>query len=103
MNKYENALMTLFCKAHTNDEVCEANKCTKDESCLECNIQKAFEKLQELVEKATPKKPIVEADGYDKYGELVYDEYYCPACGERVDDTDHHCECGQALDFGEEE
>lgn len=95
MNKYEDALMTLFCKAHTNDEVCEANKCTKDESCLECNIQKAFEKLQELVEKATPKKVKIF---------IAFGERLCPNCRNHMIDLYKYCpDCGQALDWSDEE
>ena len=41
---------------------------------------KDFDTLQELVDKATPKKPFYEADGYDENGELIYDTWICPNC-----------------------
>ena len=58
--------------------------------------------IQELVEKATPKKPNLEADGYSN-GELVYDTWICPSCGKHyeVDYDDYkYCPvCGQRLDW----
>lgn len=104
MNKYQEALDTLLCKAHTNHEVCEANKCTKDESCLECDVQKAFEKLQELVEKATPKKPIQLSDSR---------RHKCPNCNCQLPFKKNvlkkqnpriYCDrCGQRIDWSDEE
>lgn len=45
--------------------------------------------LRELVDRATPQKPLLEGDGYVD-GELVYDIAFCP-------------KCGQALDWGDDE
>lgn len=58
--------------------------------------KKQLETLQELVDKATPKKPDFYADWYgDKYWncpccektyEVDYDKYdYCPKCGQAID------------------
>lgn len=52
---------------------------------------------KEALEKQMPKRPDESYDGYaDGYPVM---DYYCPCCGREVDDTDHHCECGQTLDW----
>lgn len=48
-HKAQDELYTLLCKAHTNHEECEANRCTKDETCLSCDYKKAYDKLQDLI------------------------------------------------------
>ena len=98
MNKYQEALDTLLCKAHTNHEECEANRCTKDEICLGCDYKKAYDPLKELVDKATAKEGI---DVYNAFGDgtlscpsckkpivnvwskLAYMPNYCHHCGQR--------------------
>lgn len=92
MNKYQEALNKITFTI--------ADLSSADEGWIKDS--EAVKTIQELVDKATPKKPIVESSG-DFNGVPVYDEYYCPSCGERVDDTDHHCECGQRLDWSDEE
>ncbi len=61
---------------------------------------------EKLVDKATPRKPEYEADGYWN-GELVYDTWCCPNCKTRYEvdyDEFEYCpSCGQALDWSEEE
>lgn len=55
-------------------------------------------------EKQIPKKPQLEADGYDD-GELIYDTWICPKCGEDYEIEYHdynYCpECGQCIDRSE--
>lgn len=62
--------------------------------------------LKELVDKATPKKPNYEADGYDENGELIYDTWICPNCDKKYevdyDEYDHCPNCGQAIDWSDE-
>ena len=51
------------------------------------------------LEKQIPKKPIPVDSG-------VYDykcDYECPNCRKNVDDIEHHCECGQRLDWEDSE
>lgn len=66
-----------------------------------------LDNIEELVEKATPKKPNYEADGYSN-GELVYDVAYCPNCGKYYECDygnwgDSYCpNCGQAIDWSDE-
>lgn len=60
----------------------------------------------EALEKQVPKKPQLESYGYSG-GELVYDEWFCPKCGEgyEIDSDDYnYCpECGQKIDWRNEE
>ena len=55
-------------------------------------------------EKQIPKKPQFESYGYSG-GELVYDEWFCPKCGEGYEIDSHYynyCpECGQCIDRSE--
>ena len=97
MNNYQEALDTLLCKAHTNHEECEANRCTKDEICLGCDYKKAYDLLKELVDKATPKKPIAKTP-------RSVERYYCGDCGLRLKKTWIVCpRCATRIDWSEEE
>ena len=62
--------------------------------------KKSYCVLEELVEKATPKKPL-EVCEYD------FDVYLfgkCPVCGEGCNNGMNYCDrCGQALDWSEED
>lgn len=51
-----------------------------------------------LKDKQIPKNPIkVDSGVYD------YDfDYECPSCGENIDEYEHHCKCGQILNWSEE-
>lgn len=68
--------------------------------------QKARTLLMELIDKATPNKPMIESDG-DWNGEPVYDTWVCPNCETKYElDYDHHdyCpNCGQHIDWREDE
>lgn len=64
--------------------------------------------LRELVDRATPQKPLLEGDGYVD-GELVYDIAFCPNCNAEFEYGygnwgDPYCpKCGQALDWVDDE
>lgn len=64
------------------------------------------EECRAAVEKQTAKKPDYEGDGYSD-GHLVYDIWICPCCGKHYevdyDDYDFCPECGQCIDWSEEE
>lgn len=51
------------------------------------------------------KKPDLEGDGYDEFGDIVLDEWICPNCGERYevdyDEYDFCPKCGQHVDLSE--
>ena len=59
----------------------------------------------EALEKQIPKKPIYWEEQY--YDSPVPNDnwgYECPCCGNQdIDYPEHHCICGQALDWSEEE
>lgn len=58
------------------------------------------------LEKQIQKKPDYEADGYAD-GQLVYDTWICPCCEKRYevdyDNYDYCPNCGQKLDWSDEE
>lgn len=66
-------------------------------ACDDCEHRAFFELAIEALEKQIPKKPDEYYDGYS--GGYPVIEYTCPNCGEEVDDTDHHCVCGQTLNW----
>lgn len=49
----------------------------------------------------TPEAPEYEGDGCDKDGNIIYDTWICPNCGERYevdyDDYEHCPKCGKAI------
>lgn len=61
------------------------------------------EEFKALKEKAEPKKPTYEGDGYAPDGSFVWDEWLCPNCGTRYevdyDKYDYCPNCGQAIDW----
>lgn len=66
-----------------------------------------LEEIREAMEKQRAKKPTFDGDGYAPDGTFVWDEWICPNCGERyeVEFEEHaYCpDCGQAIDWSEEE
>ena len=68
---------------------------------------KAFDMAIKALEKWTPKKPTYEGDGYAPDGTLVYDTWICPCCNKRYevdyDDYDYCPDCGQKLDWSDED
>lgn len=57
--------------------------------------------------KQIPKSPTYDGDGYAPDGSFVWDEWLCPHCGSRFevdyDDYNYCPDCGQKIDWGEEE
>lgn len=49
------------------------------------------------LEKQIPKKP------YKDNENGVYEKEYCPACHRILFPNDHHCVCGQAIDWSDEQ
>ena len=66
-----------------------------------------FKSVIEAREKQIAKKPTYEGDGYAPNGTLVYDTWICPCCDKRYevdyDDYDYCPNCGQKLDWSDEE
>ena len=61
------------------------------------------EQIRELKERDTAKVPDYEGDGCDKDGNIIYDTWICPNCGEiyevDYDDYEHCPKCGQAIQW----
>lgn len=66
-----------------------------------------LEEVREAVEKQKAKTPTYDGDGYAPDGTFVWDEWLCPHCGTRYevdyDDHDYCPNCGQAINWSEEE
>lgn len=66
-----------------------------------------LEEIKNAVDKQIPKSPTYEGDGYAPDGSFVWDEWLCPHCGSRYeveyDDYDYCPNCGQHIDWSEEE
>lgn len=64
------------------------------------------EECQAAVEKQSAKRPDLEGDGYAD-GHLVYDTWICPNCGKHYevdyDNYDYCPDCGQKIDWSDEE
>lgn len=76
----------------------------KDKYCKECKTHMAIEAL----EKQIAKKP---QEKYEYMGNIgrglnpmeYIKGYVCPTCGEWLDEFAHHCICGQAIDWSDDE
>lgn len=108
MNKYEEALEIVECKMGVEDWFCEIEKRSSKE-CAKCDCTKAYETLKELVEKAKSKKVIklkLEPSTNEEY-ETWWEEYEyrCPNCNyDLFANAENYCgNCGQAIDWSEEE
>lgn len=64
------------------------------------------DRIIEALEKQIPTKPNFEGDGYDDSGNIIYDAWICPCCGDRYEvdyERHNHCPtCGQAIDWSDE-
>ena len=63
---------------------------TKDE------LAEAMRKTIRGLEKQIPKKP------YKDNENGIYEKEYCPICHRSLFPNDHHCICGQAIDWSDE-
>lgn len=60
------------------------------------------DECREAMEKQKLQTPDIWGDGYDKEGNIIYEMYDCPGCGQsyEIDDKYEHCpKCGQALNW----
>lgn len=69
------------------------------------DVMEAIETAKAALEKQIPKSPDYEGDGYSN-GELVYDTWVCPCCGQTYevdyDDYEYCPYCGQHIDWSDE-
>lgn len=100
MNKYESALKII--ELYVKPWEIKIDNCGREISNETKKIN--LNLLKELVDKETSKKPDYEGDGYSD-GELVYDTWICPNCGNsyEVDYEEYErCpHCGQMIDWSE--
>lgn len=70
------------------------------------SVIEAIETAKVALEKQIPKSPDYEGDGYSN-GQLVYDTWVCPCCGQTYevdyDDYEYCPKCGQKIDWSDEE
>ena len=50
----------------------------------------------EALEKQIPEKPKLDNDNG------IYETEHCPNCNRKLFPNEHHCRCGQALDWSDE-
>lgn len=103
MNRYQEALKGVIERSNIINNCCShISKCLKSGECefndvkLMCEDYICFKTLQELVQKATPKKVL---DVYDTYFD-IYLFGRCPTCLKNVNSGMNGCPyCLQALDW----
>lgn len=77
----------------------KSNPETEDTETIVCaNI--LFDKILEALEKQIRKKPNYYYNSFAD-GNPVW-ECSCPNCGTDLEESDHHCICGQLIDWSEE-
>ena len=100
---YPHCMKGSTCDGRGSSEKC--NECEFNESvCITLGKYEDTgltpEQIQELKERDAAKAPQFEGDGYAD-GEMVYDEWICPNCGEHYevdyDDYDFCPNCGQRI------
>jgi rubrerythrin len=73
---------------------------------IETKIALNQKAIVDALRKQIPTKPDYEGNGYDDRGNLIYDTWICPNCGDRYEvDYEYyrHCPmCGQLIDWSEE-
>ena len=60
-------------------------------------LTEAMKMAIQALEKQIPKKP------YKDNENGIYEKEYCPICHRSLFPNDHHCICGQAIDWRDEE
>ena len=66
-----------------------------------CAVSMAKNALKKQIPKKPIKKnPICYAQTKDGTEFIAYD-YFCPDCNKQIKATEHHCKCGQALDWSD--
>ena len=93
-NKYESAFNIAIrfgfcgdCRRSLGENNCKGYDC----------YDNSVKIISEALEKQIPKKP------YKNNENGVYEKDYCPTCHRSLFPNDHHCRCGQAIDWSEEE
>ena len=89
------------CDVFNKEDKHRNNEC---ELCEYCYSQGTFGEQKEAfsvainaLEKQIEKKP------YKDNENGVYEKYHCPTCHRSLFPNDHHCKCGQVIDWSDEE
>lgn len=96
MNKYQEALLNIRYYYAQSQKYKKLQK---------YNAIRQLETLQELADRATPKKPDYWGDGIETDdGSTPFDHWDCPHCHHDLNYEEHiFCpNCGQAIDWSEE-
>lgn len=76
------------------------------ENGIETKIVLNEKNVADALKKQIPTKPHFEGDGYDDSGNIIYDTWICPNCGDRYEvdyEIHQYCPmCGQRIDWSEE-
>lgn len=94
----------------TNKEAIEWIKDMREQNWYIYNCERyhieALSLAIEALEKRIPKKPIYSDYDDNGFGDVIPYAAKCPVCGYEFDfgtwNENHHCICGQALDWSEE-
>lgn len=89
----------------TNEESIEILQEEHDYAQLKSYVNAAVQIAIKSIEKQIPKKPLIWQGIKTPESPIPFDDwgYECPCCGnQEIDYPDHHCECGQALDWSED-
>lgn len=77
------------------------------ENGIETKIVLNEKNVLDALRKQIPQKPDYEGDGYDDSGNLIYDTWICPNCGDRYEvdyEMHQYCPmCGQRIDWSKGE
>lgn len=77
------------------------------ENGIETKIVLNEKTIADALKKQIPTKPNYEGDGYDDSGNLIYDTWICPNCGDRYEldyEIHQYCPvCGQRIDWSEDD
>ena len=80
---------------HNEAEAIECLKINKPTSGY-MMLQESIDMAIRALEKQIPKKP------YKDNENGIYEKEYCPICHRSLFPNDHHCICGQAIDWSDE-
>lgn len=73
------------------------------ENGIETKIVLNEKAVANALKKQIPQRPGFEGDGYDDSGNLIYDTWICPNCGDRYElgyEIHQYCPvCGQSIDW----
>ena len=88
----------IFVDGMTSEEVAQAiGYSTRSVERIRAKLLKTV--LKSLIEKQTPKKPIIH--GFREGREINTISFTCPACGRHIGRENHCKHCGQVLDWSD--